>query len=239
MTYTDQLTVNGGKSPVHLLAGFRIAASGLDLSQATGAITGKPTTAGSYTFTIKVVDAKGFSDTATCTIVVKLPIDLNCGACGSTAGSGQTGSYYTDQLTVTGGVSPYTFSIVSGSLPPGLTLNTSTGKISGTPTTPGTYTFTAKVVDNHGNSDTATCTINIKGSLIDLECGACGTGGKATVGIQYTDALDGEERLRPVYLLDRLREPTSGYDAQYLDGQHLGQAHHGRDLYLHGQGGGL
>jgi hypothetical protein len=56
----------------------------------------------------------------------------------------------------------YTFSIVSGALPKGITLNTSTGQLSGKPTTAGTFTFTTKVVDANGNSDTDTCTIVVQ-----------------------------------------------------------------------------
>ena len=56
-------------------------------------MTGTPTTAGSYTFTSKVVDSKGSTDTATCTIVVIAPpIDLQCGTCG--ANKGYTGSAF-------------------------------------------------------------------------------------------------------------------------------------------------
>ena len=62
----------------------------------------------------------------------------------------QVGVAYSSALTATGGVAPYTFSISSGSLPPGLTLNASTGAITGTPTTAGTYSYTAKVTDSTG-----------------------------------------------------------------------------------------
>lgn len=49
--------------------------------------------------------------------------------------SGTVGSFYSFTLTATGGVPPYTYSITSGTLPAGLSLNGSTGLISGTPTT--------------------------------------------------------------------------------------------------------
>lgn len=60
----------------------------------------------------------------------------------------QVGVSYTSALAASGGVSPYTFSITSGALPPRLTLNTSTGAVTGTPTTPGTFNFSAQVVDS-------------------------------------------------------------------------------------------
>ena len=67
---------------------------------------------------------------------------------------GEVNVLYSDLLTVTGGTSPYTWSVSSGTLPPGLTLGASTGLLSGTPTTAGSYSFTVKVTDNSGLSDT-------------------------------------------------------------------------------------
>ena len=156
----------------------------MNLNTTTGTISGTPTTAGTYTFTSKVVDANGATDTDICTIVVSAPpVNLDCGACGTS--SAKVGAPYSATLSLTGGKGPYTFSIISGSLPPGLYLNTSTGTVSGTPTTSGSFTFTSKVVDAKGATDTATCTIVVAGSPINLDCGTCGAG-KATVGVAYT-----------------------------------------------------
>jgi len=66
-------------------------------------------------------------------------------------------------MTVTGGSTPYTFSVSSGTLSAGLTLNTSTGAVSGIPTTPGT--FTINVTDAHGTVG-AGCPITINGGPI-------------------------------------------------------------------------
>jgi hypothetical protein len=55
---------------------------------------------------------------------------------------------YSALLSRTGGVAPFAWSISSGALPPGLSLDTSTGAISGTPTTVGTYDFTVRVSDS-------------------------------------------------------------------------------------------
>ncbi|HSE38163.1 MAG TPA: Ig domain-containing protein, partial [Blastocatellia bacterium] len=58
------------------------------------------------------------------------------------------------QINVTGGVPTYQFSILSGSLPPGVTLNSNSGLISGTPTVVGTFSFTVKVTDQAGTTAT-------------------------------------------------------------------------------------
>ncbi|MEN5412214.1 Ig domain-containing protein, partial [Brucella pseudintermedia] len=66
-------------------------------------------------------------------------------------------AYATQTITATGGTGPYTFK-TSGTLPPGLTLNASTGAFSGTPTTAGTYTFWLGATDSEGFGGEATGT---------------------------------------------------------------------------------
>jgi Putative Ig domain len=61
-------------------------------------------------------------------------------------------------IDVTGGIPPYTFAIVSGALPPGITLSID-GVLSGTPTALGTYDYTAQVTDSNGLMTTVTCEI--------------------------------------------------------------------------------
>ena len=58
------------------------------------------------------------------------------------------GQAYTLPLTVTGGIMPYSWSMVSGDLPPGLRLQTHKGNIVGTPITAGTYRFTVSIRDS-------------------------------------------------------------------------------------------
>ena len=69
--------------------------------------------------------------------------------------NGTVGTAYSATLSASGGTTPYTWSISAGSLPAGLTLNASTGAITGTPTTAGTFSFTAKVTDSSSPSQSA------------------------------------------------------------------------------------
>lgn len=60
---------------------------------------------------------------------------------------GVVGVPYSSVITVTGGTAPYTFAVTSGALPNGLSLNTSTGAVTGTPTAAGTFSFVVTVTD--------------------------------------------------------------------------------------------
>jgi uncharacterized repeat protein (TIGR01451 family) len=75
---------------------------------------------------------------------------------------------YNATVKTTGGTTPLTFSVSVGSLPHNLSLNTSTGAITGTPDTPGSSTFTIKVQSAGGSSDTHQYTVAIAENA-DLE----------------------------------------------------------------------
>lgn len=79
----------------------------------------------------------------------------------STLPGGTVGVSYSQTLTASGGTSPYTWSVLSGTLPAGTSLNTSTGVISGTPNTATTYSFTIKVQDSTGTPLIATQPYNV------------------------------------------------------------------------------
>ena len=86
----------------------------------------------------------GTSAQMTFTIVAPLAITT------ASLPGGSIGSPYTTTLAATGGVVPYSWSILSGSLPAGLALNGSTGVISGTPTAAGSASFTVQCTDSTG-----------------------------------------------------------------------------------------
>ena len=120
---------------------------GLTLASATGTISGTPTVAGTYVFFVQVTDTTGTSvyQGFSITIVAKPITFVN-----TYLPDAMEGDSYREDIEVTGGDSPYTFSLVSGTLPSGLTLNAARGIISGTPAkgTAGTYTITIRVTDS-------------------------------------------------------------------------------------------
>lgn len=84
---------------------------------------------------------------------------------GAALQGGTVGTAYSETITAQGGTSPYTFAVISGSLLGGLSLNPSTGVISGTPLAATTSSFTIGVTDANGNSGSQGFTITIVASM--------------------------------------------------------------------------
>lgn len=70
------------------------------------------------------------------------------------------GFAYSQPLAVSGGMAPYNWTVISGALPPGLSLSSS-GTISGTPTATGPLSFTVNVTDSASNSATQTFSLTV------------------------------------------------------------------------------
>ncbi len=147
------LTASGGAGPPYTFTATGLP-TGLSISP-SGTISGTPTVSGTFSYTVTITDSQGNTGTINCSVTVNPPISVTCSA----TNTGEVGvPFNSGPITVTGGVPPYTFSIGSGTLPAGLTLNTSTGAVTGTPTASGT--FTIKVTDSLGATGTG-CTITI------------------------------------------------------------------------------
>ena len=140
--YSDTLTAD--KSGVTWSVSSGSLPAGLSLNASTGVIAGTPSTAGTYTFTVKAAYSSVYATkTYTITIAAATPT-YTLTITKTSLASGTAGTYYSDTLTATlsgSAISP-TWSLKSGSLPSGLSLNASTGAITGTPSAAGTYTFT-------------------------------------------------------------------------------------------------
>ncbi|MFY9611198.1 MAG: putative Ig domain-containing protein [Blastocatellia bacterium] len=185
--YSMQLQATNGRPPYSWAIASGSLPSGVSLNTA-GVISGTPTVFGNFPFGVRVTDSAGVSAVASLTLTILPDIEplriLSDGA--QTQGS--TGVEYSQQLFFVGGVGPRVWSMGSGSLPPGLTLGSASGMISGTPTIPGTFNFTVLLTDATPTTVTSnqlTITV-VPGPLIILTTGDLTRG---SAGAAYSFAL--------------------------------------------------
>jgi hypothetical protein len=128
----------------------------------SGGITGVPTDEGVFAFTLQVRDETGTKDTESFSITINEPRPLVITNQSDAMSPGTVGEFYCcGNLFADGGVPDYTWTLVDGELPPGLELTESPGRITGTPTTAGTFTFTVLVTDSRGATAERTFSITI------------------------------------------------------------------------------
>jgi VCBS repeat-containing protein len=134
--------------------------AGLTLHGATGVLDGTPTQSGSFPITVTVTDGNGCTGiSATYTLVIACNVITVTSPANNL---GTAGSAFSEQFTQTGGNGTIAWS-VTGSLPGGITLNTSTGVLAGVTTTTGTFPITVTATDANtctGTSATYNLTIS-------------------------------------------------------------------------------
>ena len=137
--------------------------AGLSLDPSSGVITGTPTTAGSYAVGITVSDDAGFSGSTSFTWTVTNSVSVtNPGGQSSPSGSAVSPV----SIAASDTSSTATLSYSAGStLPPGLTINSTNGTISGTPTTGGSYPVTVTVTDDSGFAGTTSFTWTVTNTI--------------------------------------------------------------------------
>jgi hypothetical protein len=126
--------------------------------QDAGAVSGRPTTEGTYDFTVQVTDSAGDTDSETFEITVVAPRPLTVTT--ATAPAGVVGRSYQVNLAADGGVPGYVWSLRSGTLPSGLQV-TSRGALAGVPSARGTFSFTVGVADSRGTTAARAFTVTI------------------------------------------------------------------------------
>lgn len=136
---------------------------GLTIDAGTGEVSGTPTVAGHFDFTVQTTDSLDATASVECSIDIALlgPV-VQC----NNPPAGKVKLPYSHALFAFGGVPPYTWAIIAGALQPGLSLDAATGVISGTPTTSGTFPFTVQITDSDGVTDETECSIVIKTCLV-------------------------------------------------------------------------
>ena len=156
VAYNLQLGATGGSGSFFgwgLLTGSLPPGLNVNLS---GVISGAPTQTGTFSFTIYTVNNEGSQPQKSLSIIIGSPQIT------SSLTNGITGIAYSSQLQVVGGTPPYTWTIANGSqpLPSALSLSTS-GLISGTPATNGTFSFIVRETDSNAVSVTKSLSLTI------------------------------------------------------------------------------
>jgi len=162
--FTSRLTVTGGKSPYTWSISSGALPPGLSSDSTNGTIAGTPVQAGTSSFLARVQDSTAGLGSHSLKLQVRsdaLWVEP------ATLPEAQTGVNFKSKLTVTGGKSPYTWSISSGALPPGFSIDNTSGTIDGMPSQAGTFPFTVCVRDSVLASGCRTLSLQVLGLGLD------------------------------------------------------------------------
>jgi hypothetical protein len=179
--YIFDLDATGGDGDYTWSVSSGSLPAGLSLNASTGRISGTPTGSTS-SFTVRVESGDGQSDTRRFTLTINPLLAVST----SSLPDGAVGTAYSQQVKAEGGDGEYTWAIASGALPRGLSLNSETGIISGTPTG-STSSFTVRVESGDGQSAARQLTITIAAfATLEITTESLENG---AVGVAYSQTL--------------------------------------------------
>jgi hypothetical protein len=136
--------------------------AGLSINSSTGLISGTPTTTATSTVTVTATDTTGARGSATFTWTINPAAGNTVTVTNPGSQSTSRGSAVSLQITATDSASGQTLTYTATGLPAGLSINSSTGLISGTPTTTGTSPVTVTATDTTGAHGSATFSWRIR-----------------------------------------------------------------------------
>jgi hypothetical protein len=157
VSFTSDLMISGGVPPyiVSIIKGK--LPSGLSLGN-DGIVSGTPSpTARTEKITVRITDSVNESITQTFTITV-----LKALRAAEKAKTGRVGRDYSASFKTKGGLGPFSWSITSGVLPPGLSFNNATGALTGIPTQAGEFPLTVQVTDALGGIAVENLTLKVR-----------------------------------------------------------------------------
>jgi hypothetical protein len=180
--YDQFFTSTGGTAPYVYSLSTGTLPTGLTLAN-TGELYGLPTSAGAYSFTITAVDKYGNMGTYPFTLNIAQP---TIAMTPDELFAATSGLFYSVTMIATGGIGSYTYRLVSGALPNGLTLATN-GTISGIPNAaPALFTFIVRATDSYGAVGNKQMTLNLATPTLLVDSWALPT---ATIGVSYLQTL--------------------------------------------------
>jgi outer membrane protein OmpA-like peptidoglycan-associated protein len=189
VSYSDGISASSYAAVTYAITAGSLPA-GLVLDSTTGAITGTPTVVGSFTVTITATsDGGSAAITITITVAGDAPVWND-----QTVSGGTAGAAYNDGVTTTS-ILPVTYSVTAGSLPAGLVLDPTTGAITGTPATAGTYTFTVTATSDAGTVSVE-LTIAVTAPAIDRRTTSVITGAN-TATLDFSGLTDATISVSP------------------------------------------
>jgi len=147
--YSETVVATGEEAPTFAVTAGALPA-GLSLDATTGEISGTPSSLGTFSFTVTATNSEGSDDQALSIAIAGIPPVITT----TTLADGTFGSAYSETAAATGEEAP-TFAVTAGALPAGLSLDSTTGEISGTPTAIGTFSFTVTATNSEGSDDQA------------------------------------------------------------------------------------
>jgi hypothetical protein len=159
VAYSQVLAASGGTPPYNWVVSSGNLPSGLTLAS-NGTISGTPASAQSSSFTVKVTDSSSPAQSASSPLSISITSGSILSITTTSLPPGIVGSSYSSALAASGGTTPYSWVVSSGSLPSGLTL-ASNGTISGTPASAQSSSFTVKVTDSSSPAQSASSLLSI------------------------------------------------------------------------------
>jgi hypothetical protein len=163
VAYAQAFSGTGGTGPYTFAVTAGSLPPGLSLSGA-GNLTGTPTSAGAYAFTITATDSLAASGGQAYSVSISpAPVAISP----VTLPNALVAASYTQTLTPSGGTAPYTFALTGGALPGGMSVSAG-GVLSGTPASVGSYNFTVTATDANAAAASRSYTLNVNPPTLNV-----------------------------------------------------------------------
>jgi hypothetical protein len=160
------MVATGGTPPYQWSVASGALPNGLAINSVSGTISGQPAKAGTFNFSINLQDSSANKTSAESQMSLQItsasspPATLQIST--SSLPNGQVGAAYDSSVVAMGGTPPYKWSVATGSLPTGLSINSASGLISGQPADAGSFSFVIDVQDSSAGNASAQSSMSVQ-----------------------------------------------------------------------------